>query len=220
MEADAEGAELPGEKIYNVEDEQVLENHMMKDLTVPNRQGTVLETKRLTLRPMQAADIDALLVIFTDLQVMAAFDEEPFNREQMSRWLGRNLDHQDEYGYGLFSVILKANGLLIGDCGLEVMEVDGMQVAELGYDFRSDYWNQGYATEAASAVRDYAFDVLGLPQLISLVRVKNAASQRVAEKIGMERISEFSRYGNQYWKYGLVRVASGLDKSSQSHGNA
>ena len=126
---------------------------MMKDLTVPNRQGTVLETKRLTLRPMQAADIDALLVIFTDLQVMAAFDEEPFNREQMSRWLGRNLDHQDEYGYGLFSVILKANGLLIGDCGLEVMEVDGMQVAELGYDFRSDYWNQGYATEAASAVR-------------------------------------------------------------------
>jgi len=191
-----------------------------KELNVTDKQEPILETTRLILRPMKAADIDALLVIFTDPQVMAAFDEEPFNREQMSRWLGRNLDHQEKYGYGLFSVLLKQNGLLIGDCGLEVMEVDGMQVAELGYDFRSDYWNQGYATEAASAVRDYAFDVLGLPQLISLVRVKNAASQRVAEKIGMERISEFSRYGNQYWKYGLARVASGLDKPSQSHGNA
>jgi RimJ/RimL family protein N-acetyltransferase len=158
---------------------------------------------------MQDTDLDTLLVIFTDPQVMAAFDEEPFNREQMSRWLQRNLDHQAQYGYGLFSVILKENGLLIGDCGLERMEVDGMQVAELGYDFRSDYWNQGYATEAARTMRDYAFDVLGLPQLISLIRVKSMASQRVAEKIGMERMSAFSRYGNQYWKYGLSRVGMG-----------
>lgn len=173
---------------------------------MPDGQGTILETERLILRPMQAADLDALLVIFTDLQVMAAFDEEPFSREQMSRWLGRNLDHQEEFGYGLFSVVRKENELLIGDCGLEVMEVDGERAAELGYDFRSDYWNQGYATEAASAVRDYAFGMLGLSQLISLIRVKNAASQRVAEKIGMERLTEFSRYGNQYWKYGLSRA--------------
>ena len=171
-----------------------------------DKQETILETTRLILRPMKAADIDALLVIFTDPQVMAAFDEEPFNREQMSRWLGRNLDHQEKYGYGLFSVLLKENGLLIGDCGLEVMEVDGIQVAELGYDFRSDYWNQGYATEAASAVRNYAFDVLELPQLISLIRVHNAASQRVSEKIGMARISEFETHGIQYWKYGLSRA--------------
>jgi len=173
---------------------------------VTEKQEPVLETKRLILRPMQAADIDKLLIIFTDLKVMAAFDSPPFDWEQMSRWLQRNLDHQEEYGYGLFSVILKTNGLLIGDCGLEVMEVDGTRAAELGYDFRSDYWNQGFATEAASAVRDYAFDVLELPQLISLIRVKNTASQRVSEKIGMGRISEFETYGIKYWKYGLSRV--------------
>ena len=170
-----------------------------------DKQETILETKRLILRPMQAADIDDLLVIFTDPEVMAAFDSPPFDRKQMSGWLQRNLDHQDEYGYGLFSVKHKANGLLIGDCGLEVMEVDGTRVAELGYDFQSDYWNQGFATEAAIAVRDYAFNVLDLPQLISLIRVKNAASQRVSEKIGMGRISEFTNYGIQYWKYGLSR---------------
>jgi len=86
------------------------------------------------------------------------------------------------------------------------MEVDGTRVAELGYDFRSDYWNQGFATEAASAVRDYAFEVLRLPQLISFIRVKNTASQRVSEKIGMEGISEFETHGIKYWKYGLSRA--------------
>ena len=160
-----------------------------------------LEAKRLILRPMLETDMDALHLIFTDPKVMAAFDHDPFTREQMGRWLQRNLDHQQEFGYGLFSVILKETGTLIGDCGLEQMESEG--AAELGYDFRSDFWNQGYATEAAMAVRDYAFDVLQLPQLISLIRVGNLASKRVAEKVGMTLAEEFTRYGIQYWKYRL-----------------
>ncbi|HSJ85922.1 MAG TPA: GNAT family N-acetyltransferase, partial [Anaerolineales bacterium] len=97
-------------------------------------------------------------------------------------------------------ILLKETRELIGDCGLEQMEDVG---AELGYDFRSDFWNRGYATEAASAVRDYAFDVLHLPQLISLIRVGNLASQRVAEKVGMLLAEEFTRYGIQYWKYSI-----------------
>jgi RimJ/RimL family protein N-acetyltransferase len=161
----------------------------------------LLETPRLWLRTMQPDDVDALLDIFSDPKVMAAFGVPPFDRDRMMRWVQRNLDHQDTHGYGLFSVILKTNGPLIGDCGLELMEVDGTQVAELGYDFRSDYWNQGYATEAARAVRDYAFHELGLPRLISLVRVGNMASRRVAEKIGMRCTAEITRYGNRYWHY-------------------
>lgn len=177
--------------------------------------GARLETARLMMRPMQATDIDDLLLIFTDTKVMAAFDSPPFDRPQMEQWLRRNLDHQDRYGFGLFSVILKTDGSLIGDCGLEMMEVDGAEVAELGYDFRSDYWNRGLATEAATAVRDYAFQVLGLRQLISLIRVGNGASQRVADKIGMKRLSEFTRYGNQYWKYGLAHPEDEQDGPSE-----
>ena len=158
-----------------------------------------LETERLVLRPMLETDFDALLLIFTDLKVMAEFNHDPFTPEQMSRWLRRNLDHQNQYGYGLFSVILKETGELIGDCGLEQME--DQDAAELGYDFRSDFWNQGYATEAATAVRDYAFDFLKLPHLISLIRVSNLASKRVAEKVGMTLAEEFTRYDIQYWKY-------------------
>ncbi len=142
-------------------------------------------------------------LIFTDPKVMASFGVDAFTREQMWRWLQRNLDHQNEFGYGLFSVILKETEELIGDCGLEQMDMNGTRLAELGYDFRSEFWNHGYATEAAAAVRDYAFNVLHLPQLISLIRLGNLASKRVAEKVGMTLTEEFTRYGNQYWKYTL-----------------
>ena len=160
-----------------------------------------LETKRLILRPMLVSDFDALHLIFTDDRVMAAFDHPPFTPEQMQRWLQRNLDHQNQYGYGLFSVILKETDELIGDCGLEQM--DDMHAAELGYDFRSAFWNQGYATESACAVKEFAFDVLQLPQLISLIRVGNLASRRVAEKVGMTLAEEFTRYRIAYWKYSM-----------------
>ena len=81
------------------------------------------------------------------------------------------------------------------------MEVEGDLATELGYDFQSEYWNQGLATEAASSVRDYAFGVLNLTSLISLIRVGNEASKRVSEKIGMRFVNEFTKNGIQYWKY-------------------
>jgi [ribosomal protein S5]-alanine N-acetyltransferase len=169
-----------------------------------NGNNSQLETERLILRPMLETDFESLLLIFTDPNVMAAFDHPPFTRGQMQRWLQRNLGHQNQFGYGLFSVILKENSELIGDCGLEQMEDQG--AAELGYDFRSDFWNRGYATEAACAVRNYAFDVLELPRLISLIRVGNLSSRRVAEKVGMTLAEEISRYENRYWKYSLENV--------------
>mgnify|MGYP001115745320 CR=1 FL=1 len=164
-----------------------------------------LETSRLRLRRMKASDLDQLLGIFGDPKVMASFDSPPFKEQQMEAWLQRNLAHQEKYGYGLFSVILKANDQLIGDCGLEHMEVDGELATELGYDFRSDHWNQGYATEAAMAVREFAFHELGLPSLISLIRIGNQASRRVAEKIGMQLIEEIVMNGISYWKFGMDR---------------
>jgi RimJ/RimL family protein N-acetyltransferase len=167
------------------------------------RTGSVLETERLVLRSMVADDLERLLGIFGDAVAMAAFDEAPFNREQMRRWLERNLDHQRKQSYGLFAVCLKDNGRLIGDCGLELMEVAGEQVAELGYDFRSDHWNQGYATEAACAVRDYAFTSLRLPRLVSLIRPGNPASARVAEKAGLKKIEHIQTHGRTYLRYGI-----------------
>jgi RimJ/RimL family protein N-acetyltransferase len=61
------------------------------------------------------------------------------------------------------------------------------------------------ATEAASAVRDHAFMKLRLPRLVSLIRVGNDASKRVAERVGMTLIAELTQDGNRYWKYGIER---------------
>ncbi len=168
----------------------------------------MIETKRLLLRRMSIEDIDDLLLIFTDPKVMASFDDQLFDRSMMEQWIRRNLDHQDQHGYGLFSVLLRGARTVIGDCGLEHMTVDGMPELELGYDFRSDHWNRGLATEAALAVRDFAFKELGMPRLVSLIRSSNAASCRVAEKIGMSREREVARAGHEYWIYSISRSES------------
>ena len=68
-----------------------------------------------------------------------------------------------------FSIILKKKGILIGDCGLEHIEVDGKAEIELGYDIRSDYWGKVYATEVWNTVREYAFADIDLKRLISLI---------------------------------------------------
>lgn len=159
----------------------------------------MIETSRLLLREMRAEDAGALLGIFGDPVVMDCFGVSPFGPDQMERWVDRNLEHQRVHGFGLFSVVRKSDGIVIGDCGLEVMEAE----VELGYDFRSDCWNLGYATEAACAVRDYAFGTLGLPRLISLIRAGNLASRRVAEKVGMSLEREEIRHGVSYWVMGL-----------------
>jgi ribosomal-protein-alanine N-acetyltransferase len=160
-----------------------------------------LATQRLVLRSMVANDLDDLLGIFGDPLVMAAFRSEPLDREQVCAWLERNLDHQREHGYGLFAVCLRDSRRLIGDCGLELMEVSGERVAELGYDLRSDYWNHGYATEAACAVRDYAFGTLRLPRLVSLIQPGNPASERVARKTGLKKMGRIERDGRTYLHY-------------------
>ena len=85
------------------------------------------------------------------------------------------------------------------------MDLEGEAAAELGYDFRSDYWNRGFATEAAFAVRDYAFQELQLQQLISLIRTGNEASRRVSEKIGMHFEEDLILNGISYWKYTAER---------------
>lgn len=168
----------------------------------------MIETPRLLLRPMCEEDADALLHIFTDPVIMAGFGVVPFGREQMAWWVRRNLDHQAQHGYGLFAAVLKESGLLVGNCGLELMDMDdtgGTPAAELGYDFRRDYWNRGLATEAATAVRDYAFGTLRLPRLVSLIRAGNEASRRVAEKVGMTLHAEVTRGGHPYRVYVLDR---------------
>jgi len=143
-----------------------------------------IETLRLQMRRMTSDDAPALLTVFSDPEVMR-FYTAPFDAQRMQRWVDWNQRSYAEHGYGLWALILRATGELIGDCGLVNQQVDGKPEIEIGYHVRRDLWGQGLATEAASACRDYGFANLGCSRLISLIHPQNTASRRVAEKIGM-----------------------------------
>ena len=150
---------------------------------------------------MREDDTGPLMTVFGDPIVMAAFRRGPFSREEMNAWVARNLEHQRQHGYGLFTVELSDVALVIGDCGLERQEIGGRVETELGYDLRSDHWGRGLASEAASAVADFAFTTLRLPSLVSLIRTDNARSASVALRIGMERQRTLTRSGVLYDMY-------------------
>lgn len=84
---------------------------------------------------------------------------------------------------------------MIGQCGLSWQDADlGEPVLEVGYLFKRKHWRRGYAAEAARACRDYAFNVLHAPQVYSIIRDTNTASQNVAKRNGMTLTSHFTKH--------------------------
>jgi [ribosomal protein S5]-alanine N-acetyltransferase len=145
----------------------------------------ILETSRLRLREFSRDDADALARVISDPETMRYYPA-PFDRAGVEQWIERNMRRYAESGHGLWGVVSKSSGELIGDCGLTIQNVDGVGELEVGYHVRRDLWGQGLATEAARACRDYGFTRLSRERIISLIRPENMASRRVAEKNGME----------------------------------
>lgn len=153
----------------------------------------ILETERLYLRRLEQTDFDALCKILKDEEVMYAY-EHAFSDAEVHEWLDRQLGRYAEYGFGLWAVILKKNGELIGQCGITMQDWNGRQVPEIGYLFQKAFWHKGYATEAATACRDYAFGTLGLKEIFSIIRDNNFASRRVAERVGMSVTGSLTKH--------------------------
>ncbi len=110
---------------------------------------------------------------------------QQFSREDALRWVTKTQERYRTDGFGLFAVVLKATGEVIGNCGLMRQDVEGESLVEVGYHFRRDHWGHGYATEAARACMDYAFERLNVEKIISLILAENLPSRRVAERNGM-----------------------------------
>ncbi|MFZ0774625.1 MAG: GNAT family N-acetyltransferase [Candidatus Sulfotelmatobacter sp.] len=166
----------------------------------------ILETPRLVLREFSPEDVDALARVLSDPEAMR-FYPAPFDRTGVEEWIARNLRRCAKDGHGLWAMLLKANSELIGDCGLVVQEVDGANEVEIAYHVRRDHWNQGFATEAARACRDFGFAHLPVDRLISIIRPENLPSRRVAEKNGMTVWKEVVRVGLAHLVYSLSRKA-------------
>ena len=153
----------------------------------------ILTTKRLILRELTPGDYDALCVMLRDKDVMYAY-EHAFSAEEAREWLNRQLDRYKTDGFGLWAVILRKNGRLIGQCGITKQDVGGKTVREVGYIFDKNFWHRGYAAEAAAACKNYAFDVLGESEVYSIIRVGNEASVKVALANGMKPVGQIIKH--------------------------
>lgn len=153
----------------------------------------IAQTQRLLLREMTPDDLPALCKILQDEEVMYAY-EHAFSDEETREWLYRQMERYENYGYGLWAVVLKKSGKMIGQCGLTMQDYKGKQVIEIGYLFQKAYWHQGYATEAAVACKKYAFEKLQADAVFSMIRDNNPASQNVAKRIGMHVCGSFIKH--------------------------
>lgn len=160
----------------------------------------LLETERLFLREITEDDPDDLLEIWGDPEAMRLFPQT-LNRDQMKAWIERNDKRYQQYGHGIWAVIRKSDGELVGDCGLMMQEVDGVEELEVGYHFKPRYWGNGYATEAARGCMEYAFTGLGCRRLISMIRPENFSSRRVAERNGLRIEKEVFWRGYRHYVY-------------------
>ena len=168
----------------------------------------MIETPRLTLRNWREDDV------------------EPFirhtNTEPVMRWLGgvkppeehreiiraRILKWQEERGFTFWVVERRADGELLGFCGLKLASDAGTPVEgqlEVGWRLREDAWGQGYAREAASAALDFAFGRLAAPHVVALTVEGNASSRRLMERLGMTRRPDLDYQGPD-WADGPVIV--------------
>jgi RimJ/RimL family protein N-acetyltransferase len=145
----------------------------------------ILVTSRLLLREMSRDDLDFVAAMLADPDVMR-FYPRPYSREEAAAWVDRQRDRYARHGHGLWLAVDRVGGEPIGQVGLILQRVEGVEMPEVGYLIHRPFWRRGFATEAAVATRDHAFRSLGRSRVSSLIRPENLPSQGVARKMGME----------------------------------
>jgi RimJ/RimL family protein N-acetyltransferase len=148
-----------------------------------------LETERLVLRQPRIDDAPDLLDAFADPEVVRYISSGVTRTlAEVEVGIVEWLDRWERWGLGFCSVERKADRRVLGRVGfvrwdLETSEAGGKET-ELGWLLAREHWGRGYATEAATALRDWALAEKGLARLISLIRHENVQSIRVAERLG------------------------------------
>jgi len=143
-----------------------------------------IETERLLLRPLQAADAAAIARIWTDPDV-TQYMGGPRDFDKVRASLEADALAEQPSQYDLWPVIEKTSGLIVGHCGLLDKIIDERAEVELVYVLAASAWGKGYATEIALALKVYALTRLGLRRVVALIDPENTASAHVAIKVNM-----------------------------------
>src|SRR5579859_4866846 len=179
---------------------------------MPNTVETsiVCQTSRLILRKFDESDVDPLLSFRGDPDVMRFSITGPETREDIqTKYLPGCLRRYSRDGLGQWAVVRKSDRICVGECGICIQEVAGEKEFEISYRMRRDCWGNGLATEAARACCDYGFKKAGLRRLISIIESGNAASIRVAGKMGMTLEKRASFHGIPVLIYSVANAVTG-----------
>jgi RimJ/RimL family protein N-acetyltransferase len=165
-----------------------------------------LETERLVLRPFRSGDFEMYAGMAADPLVMRYIgDGKVVGRDDAWRSFAMLVGHWELRGYGLWAVARRGDDRMIGRAGFYYPE--GWPGFELGWTFERAAWGNGYATEAARRALAYAFDVLAKDEVISVIHPENAASIRVAERIGERFDRTHPIRGEERLIYSVARTA-------------
>ncbi|MBT3370683.1 MAG: GNAT family N-acetyltransferase [Rhodospirillaceae bacterium] len=165
--------------------------------------NATLETERLILRPFVAADLTALTPIYGDAAVMAIRKLGVQTPKQTDLELTAIIDHWARHGFGLWAVLDRQGGTLLGECGLRYRDpaLAGDSEIEISYGLSKGAWGRGLATEASLVAMAHGFDVIGLTEIVAIAKASNRASHRVMEKLGMHLAETWERDGLGRVKY-------------------
>lgn len=150
----------------------------------------VIETERLILREMTESDFDSLYRVLADSDIMQHYPYV-FDEARVRDWIHRNMERYRTFGFGLWAVCLKETGEMIGDCGLTMQLIRGQIKPEIGYHIRRDRQRNGYAVEAAVAVRDWTFVNTPFQIVYSYMKHTNEPSCKTAMAYGCSLVDAF-----------------------------
>jgi RimJ/RimL family protein N-acetyltransferase len=146
----------------------------------------ITETARLIIAEIDKNDAELLLQLNSNRQVMRFFPKI-LNYNENYRMIEKILDQYKKYGYSFWKLLLRKGEVFVGIAGLLHQEIDGNVETEISYRIMPEYWNCGFASEAAQACKDHAEKKLRKKRLISLIHPENVASKCVAEKLGAKQ---------------------------------
>jgi ribosomal-protein-alanine N-acetyltransferase len=161
--------------------------------------GAIAFTERLELCQFTQKDTRGFFEMNNDPEVIKYTGDHAFASVQETTTFIQNYDHYQKYGYGRWSVYKRSSGQYLGFCGLKY--TPEKQETDLGFRLIRQYWNKGFATEAASLALELGFGQYGLKKIVGRAMVENMASIRVLEKLGMQKKFEFeedARFWVQY----------------------
>lgn len=161
----------------------------------------MLETKRLVIRKFRDSDVADIFRMRSDEEIMRFIGATHASPEASADWMRLISRPLDSEGIGYRAVVERGSGSVVGWCGLWRLSETGE--TEVGYAIARPSWGKGYATEAAAAVVDSAFQDLGLEKVVAVAYPENSASIRVMEKLGMTFVRIGSFYGKRLAQYSV-----------------